>query len=115
MRTVKLEKLQKGDLIVVKWFDASELRGGLNQHEKPEVAVYEWGIFLGMRGQKQRHLLLGKDNIKNWGEWGVTRIPLSLIEETWLLMPRSYQRLFPNVVLKKIKIRRTLSRVKIRL
>ena len=115
MRTVKPEELQRGDLIVVKWFDASELRGRLNQHEKPEVAVYEWGIYLGMRGQKQKHLLLGKDHIKGWEEWGVTRIPVSLIEEIRLLAPQNYQRLFPDVILKKIIIRRTLSRFKMRL
>jgi hypothetical protein len=115
MKTVNPAELQKGDLIVVRWFDASELRGRLNQHEKPEVAVYEWGIYLGTRGQKQKHLLLGKDHIKNWDEWGVTRIPVSLIDEVKLLMPRSYQRLFPNVILKKIKIRRTLSPGRIRL
>ncbi|OYT47632.1 hypothetical protein B6U79_03855 [Candidatus Bathyarchaeota archaeon ex4484_231] len=114
MRLVRVEELERGDLILVKWFDASELRAKLNQHEKPEVAVYEWGIYLGVRGRKRKHLLLGKEHVKGWGEWGAARIPVSLIEEVWLLMRRSYQKCFPNLVLKKkIRIKESRSRVKV--
>ena len=115
MKTVSIDELNKGDLIVVKWFDASELRAKLNQHEKPEVAVYEWGIYLGVRGPKRKHLLLGKEHIEGWDEWGAARIPVALIEEIILLVPSSYQRTFPNLVLKKIKNRKTLSRVRVRI
>jgi len=95
MKEVKIEELRKGDLVLIKWFDASELRAKLNQHEKPEVAVYE--------------------HIKGWDEWGVARIPVTLIEEIILLMPRSYQKTFPNLVLKKIKIRKTRRGVKVKI
>jgi len=115
MKEVKIEELRKGDLVLIKWFDASELRAKLNQHEKPEVAVYEWGIYLGMKGRKRKHLLLGKEHIKGWDEWGVARIPVTLIEEIILLMPRSYQKTFPNLVLKKIKIRKTRCGVKVKI
>ena len=113
MQTVKLEELQKGDLILVKWFDASELRAKLNQHEKPEVKVYEWGIYLGTSGQKRRHLLLGKEYISAWNQWGAARIPVPLIEETVLLMAGCYQKTFPNIVLKKIRKGKALIRIKV--
>jgi len=112
MRTVKPEEIQRGDLIMVRWFDASEMRAKLNQHENPEVAVWEWGIFLGVRGIKQKHLLLGKEHVEGWNEWGAARIPISLIDRILLLTPRAYQRVFPSVILKKIKIRRSRHRVK---
>lgn len=113
MKTVKIEELKRGDLIMVKWFDASELRARLNQHEKPEVAVCEWGIYLGVRGRRREYLLLGKEHVEGWNEWGAARIPTSLIEEIILLMPQAYQQTFPNMVLKKIKIRRSRHRVKV--
>jgi len=112
-QTAKLEDLKKGDLILVKWFDASEMRARLNQHEKPEVKVHEWGIYLGTSGQKRKHLLLGKEYIGAWNQWGAARIPVQLIEEMVLLMAGSYQKCFPNIVLKKIKKGKPLVRIKV--
>lgn len=114
MRIVNLEELQKGDLILVKWFDASELRAKLNQHECPEVAVWEWGIFLGVRGRKRKHLLLGKDLVEKWNEWGAARIPLPLIDKVVLLTSQSLQQVFKTGILKKIKFRPLRYRVKVK-
>jgi len=113
MQTVKLEELRKGDLILVKWFDASELRAKLNQHEKPEVAVHEWGIYLGTSGQKRKHLLLGKEYVSGWDEWGAARIPVQLIEEIQLIMSGSYQKSSSTLKLKKIRKGRALTRMKV--
>ncbi len=97
----------------MKWFDASEMRGRLNQHEKPEVKVHEWGIYLGTSGRKQKHLLLGKEYIGAWNQWGAARIPVPLIEEIVLLMAGSYQKSFPNIVLKKVTNGKPLVRIKV--
>lgn len=106
MREVRLQDLRKGDAIIVLWYDASELRAKLEQHREPEAAVWEWGIFLGIRGKKRPHLLLGKDFIQGWGEWGAARIPLPLIEKILLLVPQCYQQVFKTGTLRKVKLRK---------
>jgi len=89
MRRVNLEELRKGDLILVRWIDASDVKAPLREHEaRPEVYVKDWGVYLGISGRRRRLLLLGKDVVEAQGEWGATRIPLELIEEVILLMPR---------------------------
>jgi len=77
MKPVKIEELQKGDLILVRWMDASEMRAHINQHNRPEVYVKDWGVFLGVSGQKRRHVIIGKDVVETWNEWGAARIPLA--------------------------------------
>ena len=88
MKEVNLEGLRKGDLIIVRWNDASEVRAGLNQHRQPEVYVKDWGVFLGIRGRKRKHVVVGKDVVETWNEWGAARIPLALIDSVTLLMRR---------------------------
>lgn len=89
MRTVKLEDLQKGDLIVVKWIDASDVKASLKEHETyPEVHVKDWGLFLGVSGRKHRLIIVGKDVTEMKNDWGATRIPLEMVYEIILVMPR---------------------------
>ncbi|MDH5440570.1 MAG: hypothetical protein OEZ48_01335 [Candidatus Bathyarchaeota archaeon] len=115
MKQVNMEDLRKGDLILVRWFDASELRAKLNQHEQPEVAVWEWGIFLGLRGRKRKHLLLGKDLVQGWDEWGAARIPAALIDTIILLDPQSFQKTFKTGTLRKIKLRTSRHRITVKM
>lgn len=115
MREVQIKDLEKGDAILVLWYDASELRAKLEQHKNPEAIVYEWGVFLGVRGKKRPHLLLGKDYIKGWDEWGATRIPLPLIEKILVLVPQCYQQVFKTGTLRKVKLRQNRSYVKIKM
>lgn len=89
MKSVKPEELQRGDMILVRWLDASDLRGTLAEHQdRPEIRVKDWGIFLGVSGRKRRFLIIGKDVVEEQNDWGATRIPLELVEEVVLLMPR---------------------------
>jgi len=89
VKPVKLEDLKKGDLILVKWIDASDIKGSLTEHEsKPEVHVKDWGIFLGVSGRMHRFLIIGKDVTEVHNDWGATRIPVGLVEEIVLIMPR---------------------------
>jgi hypothetical protein len=86
---VELENLEKGDLIMVRWLDASELKCSLNEHEgSPEVYCKDWGVYLGVSGRKRRLLMVGKDVVEVHNEWGAVRIPLELVDEVVLVMPR---------------------------
>ena len=115
MREVSIDDLKKGDLILVKWYDASELRAKLEEHLDPEVAIWEWGIFLGIRGRKRKHLLLGKDHARKWNEWGAARIPLSLIDKIYLLIPESYQKIFKTGIIRKFKLREGRYQITVRI
>jgi len=89
VRQVRLEELRKGDLIVVFWTDASDIHGSLREHESsPEVVVKDWGLYLGVSGRKRRFLIVGKDVTQVHQDWGATRIPLDLIDEVRLILPR---------------------------
>ena len=53
--------LKLGDLVCLEWFDASigkSLSGGLNSIDVP---VKSWGIFLGVLGQKNKHVILAQN------------------------------------------------------
>jgi len=94
LRRVTVEEIEKGELqrgsfIMVRWLDASDIRAQLSEHEaSPEAYCKDWGIYLGCSGRKKRMLILGKDVVEVHNEWGATRIPLELIEEVVLILPR---------------------------
>lgn len=89
MKTVKLEDLEMGDLILVRWQDASEMRARINQHIQPDVYVKDLGVFLGVTGLKRKHIIVGKDVVELWNQWGAARIPLDLVESIILIVGRS--------------------------
>ena len=81
--------LQRGSFIMVRWLDASDIRARLSEHEaSPEAYCKDWGVYLGCSGRKKRMLILGKDVVEVHNEWGATRIPLELVEEVLLVLPR---------------------------
>lgn len=89
MRRVELSELEKGDLILVRWLDASEIRCSVKEHEgSPEVYCKDWGVYLGVSGGKRRMLIVGKDVVEVHNDWGAVRIPLELIDDLVLVMPR---------------------------
>lgn len=60
----QVKGLTLGDLIKVDWFDASigkSLRGGLNGIDVP---VTSWGIFIGILGEKNKHIILAQNNFR---------------------------------------------------
>ena len=60
----QVKALNIGDLVKVDWFDASigkSLSGGLNGIDVP---VTSWGIFLGVLGKKNRHIILAQNNFR---------------------------------------------------
>ena len=89
MKTVEVGTLSKGDLVMVRWIDASEVRCSVSEHEgSPEVYCKDWGVFLGVSGRKRKLMILGKDVTEVHNEWGATRIPLELVDEVLLILPR---------------------------
>jgi len=60
----QVKGLSLGDLIRVEWYDASigkSLSGGLNGIDVP---VTSWGIFLGVLGAKNKHIILAQNNFR---------------------------------------------------
>jgi hypothetical protein len=85
-----VEDIEKGDLVVVRWTDASDRKAPLEEHiGDPSIYCKDWGIFLGVTGTRRRFLLIGKDIVEVHNEWGATRIPLELVEEVKVLLPRN--------------------------
>ena len=94
LRRVGIDEIEKGELprgsfIMVRWLDASDIRAQLSEHEaSPEAYCKDWGIYLGCSGRKKMMLIRGKDVVEVHNEWGATRIPLELVEEVILILPR---------------------------
>jgi hypothetical protein len=60
----QVKGLSLGDLVKVDWFDASigkSLSGGLNGIDVPVVS---WGVFIGVLGQKNKHIILAQNNFR---------------------------------------------------
>jgi len=91
VKSVSLNDLQKGDLIVVTWDDASDVKGTIGEHEvNPYITCKDWGVYLGIGGEKRRFIIIGKDVVQVQNEWGATRIPLELVQSITLVLPREY-------------------------
>jgi hypothetical protein len=59
-----IRNLSLGDLVKIEWFDASigkSLSGGLNGIDVPVVS---WGVFLGVLGSKNRHIILAQNSFR---------------------------------------------------
>jgi hypothetical protein len=60
----QIRSLSPGDLVKVDWFDASigkSLSGGLSGIDVP---VNSWGIYLGVLGEKNKHVILAQNNFR---------------------------------------------------
>jgi len=60
----QIRSLSLGDLVRVDWFDASigkSLSGGLSGIDVP---VCSWGIFVGVLGEKNKHIILAQNNFR---------------------------------------------------
>jgi len=60
----QVKGLSLGDLVRVDWFDASigkSLSGGLGSID---VLVSSWGIFIGVLGEKNKHIILAQNNFR---------------------------------------------------
>jgi len=89
----QIKSFEKGDYVKVSWYDASDARGPLSEHKKPECLVDEWGIFLGIEGSPE-HLLLGKHYVRSDHVWEATRIPITLIKNVELIAKHAASTVF---------------------
>jgi len=79
----QIKGLQLGDLVKVEWFDASigkSLSGGLDGIDVP---VQSWGIFLGVLGEKNKHIILAQNNFRYSD--GVYDIDYTAVPLAWAL------------------------------
>lgn len=90
--SVAVKGFERGDYVKVCWFDASDAKGPLEKHKRPECLVEEWGVFLGVEGSPE-HLLLGKHYIRDDRFWEATRIPCSLIKSVDLVARQAASKL----------------------
>jgi len=86
VREVKrqIKGLQLGDLIRVRWFDACKGEARIDeQSEKGEVQfdipVTSWGVFLGVVGEKTKHVVLIRDHFQMNASSGVYDIDFNVV------------------------------------
>jgi hypothetical protein len=59
----QLDDLSPGDLVVVEWCDAS-VGKSLGSGVAVDVPVRSWGIFIGVLGEKTKHIVLAQNSFK---------------------------------------------------
>ena len=77
----QIKGLQPGDLVRIEWFDASigkSLTGGLAGIDIP---VKSWGIYIGILGQKNKHIILAQNNFRYAD--GLYDIDYTAIPQAW--------------------------------
>ena len=85
MKRVSVDDLQRGDFVIVRWRDASDIRGFMEEFGET-CWMKDWGFYLGIIGRHPM-LVLSKDIVENRKAWGVSRIPVELVSEIWLVIP----------------------------
>jgi len=76
----QIKSLQLGDLVRVEWFDASI---GSSRAGSIDVPVNSWGIFIGVLGERNRHIILAQNNFKYSD--GLYDVDYTAIPLTWAL------------------------------
>jgi len=76
----EMKRLSIGDLVQVQWTDASigkSLSAGMNV----DVPVVSWGLYLGLLGQKSKHIILVQNNFRYCD--GLCDLDYTAIPLTW--------------------------------
>jgi hypothetical protein len=91
----QIKGLQLGDLIRVRWFDACKGEARIDDQSDEakvqfDVPVTSWGVFLGLVGEKTKHVLLIRDHFQMNATSGVYDIdfnvvPIGMIHATEVL------------------------------
>jgi hypothetical protein len=75
----ELESLSPGCLVCVEWSDAS-IGKSLGSGVAVDVPVQSWGIFIGVLGEKNKHIVIAQNSFKyasNLWDIDYTSIPLT--------------------------------------
>lgn len=105
LKEVRIEDLQLGDLIFIRWNDASIDTTRLPNDHEVESPVHSIGIFLGIRGIKHKHLLLGRSKAPEPQLWEADRIPLSIIDYVLLVQRGFLDEVLPKARMELKKVR----------
>jgi hypothetical protein len=57
----QIKVLSAGDLVMLEWHDASIGKSLSNGVSGIDVPVKSWGVYIGMLGQKRRHIILAQN------------------------------------------------------
>jgi len=79
----QIRMLQLGDLIRVRWFDASKGEARIDERSEAavqfDILVTSWGVFLGLVGEKTKHVLLIRDHFQMNASSGVYDIDFNVV------------------------------------
>lgn len=76
----EIKALRPGNLLRVEWFDASTAKTAMGG--PIDVPVKSWGIFLGVFGEKNKHIILAQNNFRLTND-GLHDIDFTAIPLTW--------------------------------
>jgi hypothetical protein len=76
----QLKEVRPGDLIEVQWYDAS-VGKSLNQSKNIDIPVRSWGIFIGLLGEKTKHVVIAQNRFR-YSE-GVFDMDYTAIPVSW--------------------------------
>jgi len=76
----QLEACSLGDLICVNWYDAS-IGKSLGSGVAVDVPVKSWGVFIGIMGDKSKHIILAQNNFLYMD--GVYDIDYTAVPVSW--------------------------------
>jgi len=79
----QIKGLQLGDLIRVRWFDACKGEARIDEQSRAtvqfDIPVTSWGVFLGVVGEKTKHVLLIRDHFQMNASSGVYDIDFNVV------------------------------------
>jgi len=81
----QIKGLHLGDLVRVRWFDACKGEARIEEQSKAEagmqfdIPVTSWGVFLGVVGEKTKHVLLIRDHFQMNASLGVYDIDFNVV------------------------------------
>ena len=79
----QIKGLQLGDLVKVKWFDASKGEARIDRDVESQIQfdipVTSWGVFLGVVGERTKHILLIRDHFQMNEALGVYDIDFNVV------------------------------------
>lgn len=86
-----LKDVKSGDLVEVVWGDAS-IGKSLDSGPLVDIPVHSWGIFIGILGAKNKHIILGQNSFRYCDglfDIDYTAIPLTWAESVKILQKQS--------------------------
>jgi len=87
----ELKDVKQGDLVEVVWTDAS-IGKSLDSGRFVDIPVHSWGVFIGILGEKSKHIILGQNSFRYTDglfDIDYTAIPLTWTESVKVLQKQS--------------------------